>query len=324
MKKKVIVGIDIGGTKIALALQNLDDDKIFFKKIPTKVNIGPYNILENVQNCVAEMFNETQTELLGIGLCTPGPINIKKGLVLSPTNLSDWIDFPIVEILENKFQVPIIFDNDANAAALGEYFYGVGKGFETILYVTISTGVGGAIVFDGEIYHGVAASAGEIGHTIVKHDGIICGCGTRGCLETIASGTHIVRRAKEKIKEKNGKLNGINADNITAQTVVEAFKKGDKLAVSIWDETIKYLAIGIGNAITTIAPEAVIIGGGISQAGEILFKPLYSQLKQNVSMLPIENIEVLPANLGGKSGVYGALMLARQYLKINKHKNFST
>ncbi len=318
MKNNVIVGIDIGGTKIAIALQNSTNERISYKTIPTKLETNPHKILDNIEINVKEMLRETHSKLTAIGLCTPGPIDIKNGLVLSPTNLSNWVEFPIVEILEEKFQVPVVFDNDANAAALGEYFYGAGKGFESILYVTISTGVGGAIVLGGKIYHGVADSAGEIGHTIVKPDGIICGCGTRGCLETIASGTYIARRAKEKAKENGGKLNGVGVDEITAKLVIEAVGQGDQTAKLIWDETIKYLAIGIGNAITTIAPEAVVIGGGISLAGDILFKPLYSHLRQNVKMLPIEDVIISRAKLGAESGIYGALILAKQSLEIEK------
>ena len=315
MKNKVVAGIDIGGTKIAIALQKPFKERISYTTIPTQVEIGPQRILENIQTKIEEMLTESKKTLSAIGLCTPGPINIKKGLVLSPTNLTDWVEFPIVKILENKFRVPVIFDNDANAAALGEYFYGAGKGFETMLYITISTGVGGAIVFNGKIHHGVAASAGEIGHTIVKPDGIVCGCGTRGCLETIASGTYIARRMKEKLRENGGNLDGANIDEITAKTVIEAVKKGNETALSIWDETMQYLAIGIGNAITTIAPEAVIIGGGVSLAGEILFEPLYSYLKNNVRMLPIEDVKILQATLGGESGIFGALHLAGQALE---------
>jgi glucokinase len=310
MKNKVVAGIDIGGTKIAIALENPQKERIAFRNIPTEVEIGPERILENVRDCVEAMLAETETSLEIIGLCTPGPVDIEKGLVLSPANLPDWKEFPIVKILEDKFKVPVIFDNDANAAALAECFYGAGRGFETVLYVTVSTGVGGAIVFGGEIYHGLAASAGEIGHTIVKADGIVCGCGTRGCLETIASGTYIARRAKEKAGEKGEYYYGQPIDEITAKTVIEAVRAGDELAISVWDETVRYLAIGIGNAITTIAPEAVVIGGGISLAGDILFKPLYDHLKQNVSMLPIERVKILPATLGGESGIYGALILA--------------
>jgi glucokinase len=319
MNKRVLAGIDIGGTKIALALENQAGERIAARRLPTEVGLGPERILENVSRAIEEMLAETNTELTAVGIGCPGPIDIERGLALSPTNLPDWIDFPLVETIKNRFHAPTVLDNDANAAALGEYFYGAGRGFKDILYVTISTGIGGAIICEGNIHHGVGASAGEVGHTIVKHDGVRCLCGTRGCLETIASGLSIARRMRETLAARNGK-NTAKLDEITAETVVEAVRSGDETARGIWDETIKYLAIGIGNAITLLAPEAVVIGGGVSEAGELLLKPLREEIGKNVTMLPIEKVEILKASLGSESGVCGALILARHALK-NKHEN---
>ncbi|MEP6902674.1 MAG: ROK family protein [Actinomycetota bacterium] len=316
MNDKVVAGIDIGGTKIALALQTIQGQQVASHRLPTEVNLGPQKILENVSQAIEEMLAKTGANLTAIGIGCPGPIDIERGLALSPTNLPEWIDFPLVATIKKRFSVPIVLDNDANAAALGEYFYGAGRGFKDILYVTISTGIGGAIVCEGHIHHGVGASAGEIGHTIVKPDGIRCRCGTYGCLETIGSGLSIARRMKETLAANNGK-NIEKFNEITAETVVEAVKNGDAAARSIWDETIKYLAIGIGNAITLIAPEAVIIGGGVASAGELLLEPLRREIRKNVTMLPIEKVEILKASLGSESGVCGALMLAQKAYEKN-------
>jgi glucokinase len=314
MHKQVVAGIDIGGTKIAVALETLERERIVARRLPTQVELGPDAILENILLSIEEMLAETDASLSAIGIGCPGPIDIERGLALSPTNLPEWIDFPLVETIEKRFSVPTVLDNDANAAALGEYFYGAGRGFRDILYVTISTGIGGAIIIGGKIHHGVGSSAGEVGHTIVKPDGLRCLCGTYGCLETIASGLSIARRMKEKLSTQNGKTVE-SLEGVTAKTVVEAVSNGDELARSIWDETIKYLAIGIGNAITLIAPEAVVIGGGISSAGDLLLEPLRFQIRKNVTMLPVEKVEILKASLGSESGVYGALMLAHNVLK---------
>lgn len=312
MNGKVVAGIDIGGTKIAVALQDLNKVIVASKSFLTRVNISPFEMTENIETQIRQMLVETQTEIAAVGIGCPGPIDIENGLVLSPTNLKKWADFPLVKIFSDKFNVPVIFDNDANAAALGEFYEGAGKDFKDILYVTISTGIGGAIILGGKIHHGIRASAGEIGHAIVQPDGEVCGCGTRGCLETIAAGHSIVRRMKEKLLESGAFFDGVEPDEMTAQTVIEAVRKGDAAAVEVWDETVKFLAIGIGNAITTVAPEAVIIGGGISLAGDVLFEPLRRQIGQNVKMLPIEKVEILPAMLGSESGVRGALILAQK------------
>jgi glucokinase len=314
MNKKVVAGIDIGGTKIAVAFETLAGARVAARRLPTEVELGPERILENISGAIEAMLAETGTQLAAVGIGCPGPIDIERGLVLSPTNLPDWIDFPIVELIKGKFGVPVLLDNDANAAALGEYFHGAGRGFKDVFYVTISTGIGGAIICEGQIHHGVEAGAGEIGHTIVDSHGARCRCGTRGCLETIASGTGIARRMKEALAAQNG--NGAeNLDKITAETVVAAVRKGDGAAQKIWDETIRYLAVGIGNAVTLIAPEAVIIGGGVAEAGELLLAPLRQEIGKNVTMLPIEKVEILKASLGSESGVCGALMLAQQALK---------
>lgn len=314
MRQKVVAGIDIGGTKIALAIQDRNRKVLSTQKIPTRVELGPSKILRDICDSLSQMIAEFDAELGAIGLCTPGPIDIEKGLVLSPTNLADWIEFPIVELLKKEFKVPVVFDNDANAAALGEYFYDGGESYKTILYVTVSTGVGGAIVINGKVHHGLATGAGEIGHMIVEPDGTVCGCGAKGCLEAVASGTAIAKRAKEAVDRNGGKLSGISVEKITAETVVDAVRKGDKIALEVWDNAVKLLAIGIGNAITTVAPNAVIIGGGISNAGNILFEPLRKRLNENVHLVPMEKVSVFAARLGGESGVFGALVLARQAL----------
>jgi glucokinase len=314
MNEKVVAGIDIGGTKIAVALETLAGERAAARRLPTEVERGPEKILENVSSAIEEMLAETGAQLTAVGIGCPGPIDIERGLALSPTNLPEWIDFPLVETIKNRFSVPIVLDNDANAAALGEYFYGAGRGFRNLLYVTISTGIGGAIICEGNIHHGVGASAGEVGHTIVKADGVRCLCGTKGCLETIASGLSIARRMRETLAARNGKATA-DLEEITAETVVEAVRNGDETAREIWNETIKYLAIGIGNAITVIAPEAVVVGGGVSEAGELLLAPLRREIGKNVTMLPIEKVEIRKASLGSESGVCGALMLAQYALQ---------
>ena len=309
---EAIAGIDIGGTKIAVALQNLKKERIAYRNFPMLTELDPHLVLENISDRIVEMLAETRTKLSAVGIGCPGPIDIENGLVVAPTNLPKWRDFPIVGLTRKNFGVPVAFDNDANAAALGEYFEGAGRDFKDVLYVTISTGIGGAIICGGQIHHGARASAGEIGHTVVQPDGILCRCGTRGCLETIASGLSIARRAKEKFSENNGNFNGAKVSEINAKTVVEAVKNGDEKMLSVWDETMKFLALGIGNAITIIAPEAVILGGGVSMAGDVLFDPLRRYLMQTVNMMPIEKVKILPASLGGESGVCGALILAQK------------
>lgn len=312
---KVLAGIDIGGTKIAVALATPAGEIVAQRFLATQPELGPHAILENVSQAISELCSESGGELASIGVGSPAPIDVTRGLIMSPSNLLDWIEFPVVDLLIRSFGVPVMLDNDANAAALGEYMYGAGRGYRNIFYITFSTGIGGGIVINGEVYHGVCTSAGEIGHTIVQPDGVRCNCGSIGCLESICAGVSIARRAMERLMIGDSSLMTelvSNIDEITAKTVVEAVRQGDRVASEIWDETCRYLAIGIGNAITLLAPEIVIIGGGVAAAGDILFEPLRKLVPQYVSMIPADRINISPAELGAESGVRGALAIAKK------------
>ena len=317
MKTKVAAGIDIGGTKIAVALETLGGERIASRRLPTQVEIGAHAIVENVSQTVEKILEEKGLELAAIGIGCPSPLDIEKGLVMSPSNLQDWDNFPIVKLFRERFRVSVTLDNDANTAALGEYVGGAGRGFKNIIYITVSTGIGGGIIVDGEVLHGVSAGAGELGHTIVQPDGVRCNCGSIGCLETISAGVHIARRARERLAKGEpslmNELTAGNVDAVTAKTVVEAARRKDRLAIEIWEETCRFLAIGIANSITLLAPEVVVTGGGVASAtGEMLLTPLRRLLPEFVSMIPAEKIKILPGELGDESGVCGALALAKK------------
>lgn len=318
----VIAGIDIGGTKIAIALEKLNGERVAVRRLPTRVENGPYSIIETVLRTIEEMLAECSAKLVSIGICCPSPLDVENGLVMSPSNLLDWNNFPIVKLFRDRFGVSVVLENDANAAALGEHVYGAGRGYRNIVYVTVSTGIGGGIIINGEIYHGINTAAGEMGHTIAQPGGTLCNCGSAGCLETICSGMHIARRARERLAVEEPSLIRDLAANgeVTAETVVEAVRQNDRIAVEIWEETCHFLAIGIGNIVTLLAPEAVVVGGGIAAAGDLLFTPLRRLVPQFVSMIPAEKINIVAAELGNESGVRGALVLAkRAYSKTYKY-----
>jgi glucokinase len=245
---------------------------------------------------------------------------------MSPSNLLEWSEFPIVDLLSDRLGVPVKLENDANTAAVGEYRYGAGRGHKNIFYLTVSTGIGGGFIIDGELYHGISTAAGEIGHTIIQPDGIRCNCGSRGCLETICAGVHIARRARERLENGEASmLSGMvsHADAITAQTVVDAVRQGDSLAMAIWDETCYFLAIGIANMITLLAPEIVIVGGGVAAAGDLLFAQLSERVPHFVSMVPASKINIVPAELGTESGLYGAVAIAHELVSSNSRSIYA-
>ena len=312
MTRNLIAGIDIGGTKIAVALADaVSGETIFRHRFPTLAVRGANAILAETTTHLEAALAHNSGNLISIGIGCAGPLDIEKGLAMSPPNLPGWDEFPLVKIIAEHFRVPVILDNDANAAALGEYAFGAGKGFENLVYMTISTGIGGGVIIGGKIVRGVGAGAGEIGHSTVAGDEIRCGCGGYGCLEAVASGTNIARRAGEAVAHCVAE-SLLSNEPITAQTVVEAARNGDALAQKIWDETIRFVAVGLNAVIVTLAPEAIIIGGGVSLAGEaILFEPLRREVQKRVKIAPVERIKILPAGLKDESGIYGALALAR-------------
>jgi glucokinase len=313
--EKVVAGVDIGGTKIAIAIASPDGEIAAKRFLSTQPELGAYAIFENIARTLDEMVLETEAALVSIGIGSPAPIDVEKGLIISPSNLRDWDNFPVTKLFADRFMVPVMLDNDANAAALGEFMFGAGRGHSNLFYVTVSTGIGGGMIINGEVYHGVATGAGEIGHTIVRPDGVRCNCGSIGCLETISSGVHIARRAKERLKGvTDSTMIGLagNVENITAKTVVDAVRQGDPLAVERWEETCVFLAVAVANAITLLSPEIVVIGGGIASAGELLLGPLRQLVPRYVSMIPHDMIQIVQAELGTDSGLHGTIAIAQK------------
>jgi glucokinase len=308
-----VAGIDIGGTKIALALADEEGRIVEGARFPARTaERGPHAIIEEALAEIERMLGRTGARLAAVGIGCGGPLDRRRGLILSPPNLPGWDEFPVVELVEERLGVPALLDNDANAAALGEHRHGAGRGYRHLVYITISTGIGGGVIVRGELVHGVYDGAGEVGHMTVLPGGPGCGCGGRGCLEALCSGTSIARRARERLAAGGASsLASLGAGRVTAQAVAEAARAGDALASQLWDETIEYLAVGVGNVFNVLAPEAVVIGGGVSGAGEQLFGPLRERVRARARMLPPGLINILQASLGGDSALHGAVILGQ-------------
>lgn len=324
MTQDLIAAVDIGGTKIALGLSDLEGRALPFRRFPTRVERGPHRVVEQALDELAGMSAEAGGRVVAVGVGCGGPLSRSRGLILSPPNLPGWDEFPVVDLLRERLSVPVLLDNDANAAALGEHQYGAGRGAENLVYVTISTGIGGGLIVNGRLVHGVGDAAGEVGHMVVAPGGPPCGCGARGCLEALCSGTSIARRAAERLAGggRDSLLlgGGGGLKEITARAVAEAARAGDAVASEVWDETVEYLALGLGNVIAALAPEAVILGGGVSTAGDQLLVPLRERIRRSVKIAPVEAVRIEQAALGGDSGVYGALILGRQALAAHQSR----
>ena len=307
-----VLGIDIGGTKLAAGIVDTEGRMLARDEIPTRAGEGLEPVMDRIVGLGRGLLSRPEAAAVSvqrIGVGCAGPVDLKAGLVLRPPNLPGWTRVPLTELLQHALGLPIVLENDANAAALGEFRYGAGRGAKSIVYMTVSTGIGGGIILDGRIWHGLKDAAGEIGHITVDPDGPLCGCGNRGCLEAISSGTSIARRAKEILAAGRPSELGRVA-NPTAADVVRLAGEGDPVASAVWDRAVRYLGIGVAAVIAILAPERVAIGGGVSRAGDALFEPLRDHVRRRLKLVPVESVPILPATLGPDVGILGAAAVA--------------
>jgi glucokinase len=307
-----VLGIDIGGTKLAAGIVETAGNILARGEVPTLAAEGPERVLNRLIRLAEDVLaapSVSSHAIQRIGIGCAGPVDRQTGLILDPPNLPGWVRVPLVERMEKALGRPAVLENDANAAALGEFRYGAGKGASSFVYLTVSTGIGSGIILNGKIWHGVKDGAGEVGHMTLLPDGPICGCGNRGCLEALASGPSIARRAREALA--TGRPSRLRAAGVpTAVDVVRLAQEKDVVAAEVWDETVKFLGLGVAAIVTILAPERVVIGGGVTQAGDFLFEPLRREVRRRVKLVAVESIPILPAALGPDVGILGAAAIA--------------
>ena len=256
----------------------------------------------------------SKVNIAGVGICAPGPLNPKAGIIINPPNLPGWRNIRLARLLENHFHLPAKVENDANAAGLAEVLFGAAVGFRDVFYVTVSTGVGTGVIINKKIYHGKNGVGGEGGHVSIDfRSPYRCGCGTLGCIEALAAGPAMARRARVALEQEHSRpsllreLSGGDLRKITPVMIQEAARKGDEVAKSIIDETGFFLGAWLGGMMSLFDPEAIIIGGGVAQIG----KPLFEKIRQTMPHYTInrrfvEQLPILPAKLQKNVGVYGA------------------
>lgn len=317
---KVIMGVDIGGTKIKEALYSdnavMLDHSIFSTQAE---HAWPDTVKKLINNIRAILIkNKVKVaDLESIGVVAPGPLDIATGVILKPPNLPGWRNVPLKEILEHEFKCPVKLDNDANVGALGELYFGAGKNNNDLVYITISTGIGGGIIIDRKLYRGWNSLAGEVGHFTIDPAGPICRCGQVGCLEAFASGPSLVRQMKEKLKDKSDPIFGEvvedDLEHFSTRDVLKAARKGSSLANEVLEVAIKYLALGISIVNYIVNPEKFILGGGViqtDQADELIIKPLVKKLQEICRYKPFVT-PVVKALLGYDSVIWGCYALAK-------------
>jgi glucokinase len=301
------IAIDIGGTQMRVArFREGDLEPVEFIRGRTQQDgLFPQ---DNLVSLIKSVWPSDE-KVYGIGIASPGPIDMNKGVIITAPNIPQWNHFPVVNYLTERFQVPVYLDNDANLAALGEWKYGAGRGHHNLVYITVSTGIGGGIIIDDRLLHGERGLAAELGHITVDPSGPRCGCGQYGHLESFASGTAIARNAKEAISK--GVETILPKDqNITAKTVAEAAVSGDDLSQKIFTEAGTYLGRAFADYLHIFNPSILIIGGGVALCGDLILTPIKEAIQKYViSAEYLQDLVIAVAELGDEPGLKGALAM---------------
>ena len=314
-----ILAVDLGGTKIVTALISSRGEIISRGYNPTLAEEGAdaviNRILTTVNSFVSNALSSSYS-IATIGIAAAGAIDSEKGLVTDSPNLPGWHNIPLKDMVEKATGIRTFIMNDASAAALGEHIFGAGRGMNNLIYLTVSTGIGGGIIINGRLYSGPSGSAGEIGHTTIDINGPRCSCGNIGCLEMLASGKAVAREAKRLIAQgaKTAIIELAEGDlqNITAQTVATAAQKGDTLALTIISKAANYLGVGLVNLVNIFNPEMIIVGGGMAKMGNMLLDGARKVVTERAFQMPAQLVRIVPSQLGDNAGVLGAVAFARE------------
>jgi glucokinase len=317
---KVFTGIDIGGTNINIGLVSEDGQVLDETVIPTFPEKGPEDALNRIMDSLNQLQSAHQKmeDCCGIGIGIPGLLDTVKGCVIEASNLPGWQQYLIARYLSAKMNVPVFIENDANLAALGEYWLGAGQGADNLFMVTLGSGIGGAILAGGKIFK-MHPSAGEFGHMIIERSGATCTCGRRGCLETYISKHGFERLFREKLSAHPlSSLQNSNAGSVTPQLLAAHASRGDILANLIFLEAGEALGIALSNVINLTGVSRIIVGGGIANAWNLLQEPVMKSVERNVFQSIVSSVSICTASLGEKAGFIGAARLAAD--SISKHQ----
>lgn len=309
MTQSIYVGVDVGGTSIKLGIVNEHGELLHTYEGPTGAEEGADAVLQNIADYVhkiVELSDYEWDQVYGCGIGFAGFMDMTNGIVTFAPNLK-WTNVPVKERLEQSLQKPIRINNDANIATLGEMLAGAGKGIDNLVMFTLGTGVGGGIIVDGKIYEGFNGMAGEIGHIPIVPDleAIQCGCGQKGCLETVSSATGIVRMAKDALERGEKTVLSMEPE-VSAKTVLDAARAGDEVSIRIVTRAGHYLGRAMSMLAIVLNPERFVVGGGVSHAGDILFDPIREAFDKYTPEWIRNGVDIVPAVLGNHAGVVGA------------------
>lgn len=328
----LVVGVDLGGTQVRVAV--LQGAMLLSRvNLLTGEETHPNRLIPRIYDALQQALDEAGTrsdQIIGIGISSPGPLDSHTGIVFDPPNLPGWHNVPLRDLFKVYYDMPVFIENDANTAALGEYLFGAGRGSKSMVYMTISTGIGGGVIIDGKLMSGIIGTAAELGHMTIDRHGPRCNCGNIGCLESIASGIAIARRANEALAEDTTFLNWMSerlSDNtivskratlpanidepgqknlVDARLVAEAAAEGVPLACEIIRDAAEAIGIGLINVIHIFNPELIILGGGVTQIGTLLMEPALYIVQERAMKVPRDAVRIVQAQLGPDVGLVGA------------------
>jgi glucokinase len=313
----LILGVDLGGTKILTAVTDSQGKMLSRDHSVTPAREGPKAVLESILESTHRALERADVALSSLacaGVGAPGLVDPRQGMVFTSPHLPGWRDVRLRDMVEEGLGKRTFLINDANAAALGELQFGAARGARNFIYVTLSTGIGGGIVIDGELYSGTIGAAGEVGHMTIDDRGPLCNCGNRGCWETLASGTALAREARQRMEQgvSTSILEYARGDvaKVTAQAVHDAARGGDSLARELIAWTGYYVGVGLANLINIFNPELIVIGGGLSNIGDILLEPAFKVAGERAYKETFRAVRFASAALGRDSGVLGAAVFA--------------
>lgn len=305
---------DLGGTNIAMGICDAAGSLLAERTVPTQSHLGPASVIERIAIALAELAAEAGGPLAAVGMGVPGLVN-KDGTTLFLPNLpTQWRNIPVAAELRDRLGCPVYLLNDARLATLGELSFGRGREAETLVFFTIGTGIGGGVAIDGRLRLGPLGAAGELGHQTIVPDGPLCGCGSHGCLEAIASGPAIsaegIRLMRAGQAPRLDELTGGSADLVTPQQMSKAAGEGDEAVAGALRRAGTFLGIGVANVVTALHPDLVVLGGGVSGTGELLIGAVRSEVLKRVRMFPAGNVRIEYSDLKDKAGLYGGFALA--------------
>jgi glucokinase len=306
MAKKFIIGIDLGGTNLKVALLDLNC-KIKDKEVlSTRSFLEKDDLILGIAHSVTRFIkynNLSKAEILGVGLGLPGPVDTKSGVVHFFPNIPGWREVPLREILKKKLGLPVFLDNDAKLMALAEYKLGAAKGFNNILCMTLGTGIGGGLIINGKLYRGFNNAAGEVGHLPINEKGLTCNCGAEGCLEAYVGNKRISFEAKKKFKRV-----------ISLEELSGLAERRNKIAIEIWRKTGAHLGFALAGVVNLLNLDAIVIGGGVAKAGNALFNSITKTLKEQAMSVQAKRARILKAKLGNEAGLIGAAIMVKEGL----------